>query len=190
MKVIFLLTIIFVICYNPVLGQIIINGGFENWQKNNAGVLEPENWETQNEPELQLVENSEGHTGLHSACLSIVWDNMIKKFTGGLMSTENDIKITKSYKYLSGYYIGGINNVDTLNVNINIYSKNKLVGSGYSGLLNTKNEWVEFCVSINYYSNEKPETAKISFSINPVPGSHYQTKYCIDDLIFAENNNK
>ena len=181
-----LVTVIFILslCQMKAIAQNITNGGFENWIYNTSGMPEPENWETQNEPELIFVESSEGHIGLHSACLNVVWDNMTQKFTGASMSTENRITIDKTYKHLIGFYKGSVNNTDTLYINVSIYSTNKLIGYGTSNLLYTKNKWAEFNVSINYYSNEKPEKAKISFSVNPVNGSHYQTNYCIDDLKF------
>ena len=166
------------------LAQNITNYSFENWTYNANGMPEPENWETQNEAELVFVESSEGHTGSYSACLNIVWDNMMQKFTGANMSYENNINGDKAFKSLTGFCKGNINNTDTLNISVNVYSKNKLVGYGTCGILYTNNSWEEFQVSINYYSDEKPEKTKISFSVNLISGSHYQTTYCIDDLKF------
>jgi len=176
-------------CQIKAFAQNINNGGFENWIYNTAGMPEPENWETQNEPELVFVESSEGHTGLHSACLNVVWDNMMQKFTGASMNTVEDISVNSKFEFLRGYCKGSSNNTDTLKINISLYSKNKLVGVGSSGFIQTSNEWTQFAVSINYYSDKVPEKAKISISVIPVNGSHHQTTYCIDDLIFSEKTN-
>ncbi len=176
-------------CQIKTFAQNITNCGFENWIYNTSGMPEPENWETQNEPELIFVESSEGHTGLHSARLNVVWDNMMQKFTGASISTIDNIPVSGKFNLLKGYCKGSSNNTDTLEINISLYSINKLVGVGSFSYVETTNEWKQFTVPINYYSDEKPEKAKISISVIPVNGSHHQTTYSIDDLIFVENSN-
>ena len=94
-----IVTVILILCNCQIKtsAQNITNGSFENWTYNTNGMSEPENWETQNEPELIFVESAEGHTGLYSACLNVVWDNMFNKFTGPSMNTVEDISANSKY---------------------------------------------------------------------------------------------
>ena len=185
-----IVTVILILCNCQIKtsAQNITNGSFENWTYNTNGMSEPENWETQNEPELIFVESAEGHTGLYSACLNVVWDNMFNKFTGPSMNTVEDISANSKFECLTGFCKGSSNNTDSLKINISLYSKNKLVGVGSSGFIQTANQWTQFAVSINYYSGQIPKKAKISISVIPVQGSRHQTTYCIDDLTFTEKN--
>ena len=167
-----------------VPAQDIPNGDFESWDNNIAGILDPEYWETQNEPGLVFVKNADGHTGLYSASLHVVWDSMMQKFTGASMTATENISAAVRLQSLTGYCKGIPNNSDTLKININLYSANELVGVGSSNIIQTNIDWEQFVVPIIYYSDKMPGKMKISFSVKPVDGNHFQTTYCIDDLSF------
>ena len=166
--------------------QDIPNGNFEIWANNVAGIIEPENWETQNELGMVFVNIAKGHTGEFAACLCVVWDSMLQKFTGATMTTSGFVSINGRIKYLKGFCKGGSNNSDSLKVDIGLFSKNGLVAEGSSYILREDYEWEQFAVAINYCSDEEPSKMKISFSVVPLKGSHFQTTYCIDDLIISE----
>jgi len=168
--------------------QDIVNGDFESWTSNTSGILEPDSWETQNEPELIFVESSEGHSGKYSACMNVVWDNMMKKFTGASLSITQPVNADQKIGFLTGYCKGNSTNTDSLKIEIELFSTDKLIGTGLITIIQTAGDWTRFTVSIVYFTDMQPDKADISFAIIPVTGSYHQTEYCIDDLYFRKKN--
>jgi len=169
-----------------ITAQTVPNGDFEDWKTNRANILEPVGWETQNDTQLLYVERVEGYSGNYAIGLNVIWDNMMQSFSGAVITSGKDIKISKRYSTLTGFYKGNSNNNDTLEININFYSNSTITAYGSLRLLNEDNGWDQFSVPMKYLSNAKPETASISISIILTEGSHKLTKYFIDDLKFSE----
>ncbi len=168
--------------------QTVPNGDFETWTFNNNGMAQPHFWQTQNEPELIYVEALPGRSGNHSACLNVQWDFMLKKHCGATLKSEFSILENKRYKYLKGFCMGSSENIDTLFIEINLFSKNKLIGNGFTKILDNSGTWDTFTVPVNYFTTEIPDKAIISISINSSKGGHYLTTYCIDDLLLAHRD--
>jgi len=173
---------------NKNQSQNIPNGGFEQWRMNDSEILEPSYWETQNEPGLNFVERSKGHTGNFSVKLKVVWDEVIKSFAGGSINTVENFAIDERYDTLSCFYQGNMNGNDSLNINIKLFSKGKLIGFGSEYTVKACDYWKQLFVPINYSSNKIPDEASISFSISPGKESHYQTTYCKDDILLTSIN--
>lgn len=168
------------------LAQTIPNGSFEIWSCNSSGMLQPQFWETQNEPELIYVEAVPGFSGNHAACLNVQWDYMLKKYCGASLKTEFALIEKNTHQTLSGYFKGNSENNDTLLIEINLFCGNKLIGRGATKILNHSNRWESFNVQIQYYSDLKPDKANISIEIKTKKGSHSLSTYCIDELLLAK----
>jgi len=167
------------------LAQSIPNGDFEIWSFNDSGMPQPQFWETQNEAELIYVESLPGHTGNHAACLNVQWDFMFRKYCGATIKSEFNLSEPKKFQNLLGYYKGNSENTDTLIIEVVLFFENNMIGSGSIKILDNSNNWEKFKVPIQYYSELLPNRANISISINSNKGSHSLSRYCIDDLLFA-----
>ena len=173
---------------NTIQSQNVPNGGFEQWTLNEDEVSEPYFWETQNEPGLNFVEKTDGHTGNFSVKLKVVWDEVIKSFTGGTINTVGNFTVYQRYKTMSFFYRGNMGGNDSLKVNIKLYSRGKLIGFGTNYAIKTYDYWKQLFVDIIYTSEDTPDEASISISISPGRESHYQTTYSIDDILLTSIN--
>lgn len=168
---------------NFAVAQQIPNGSFEEWNEK-KGMASLHKWETLNEPDMIYIEKGEGHSGKYSACLNVVWDQMIQSFTGAIMRSDEEILIHERCKLLTGYYSTKAATTDTLYIEIEMYCKGISIGDGEAGLCKNNNDWTPFSVPIVYHSNEIPDHAEIIVYINPSTGGLHLTKFCIDDLSF------
>ncbi len=185
MKTCLVVYVFTIICQLGLFSQNVPNGGFEEWELNTYQAYEPAGWETQNETGLYYIEKATGHSGSYSAKLSIVWDNVIKSFTGASLSTEENFTVTSRYQTLSGFYKGNSNDTDTLKITVRMYSKDKPVGFGSCFIANANKEWKQFILQIEYNSDEIPDKASISIFIATEGDNHYQAVYYIDDLLLT-----
>ena len=184
----FLLITFVTLVINSIQSQNVPNGGFEQWTMNESEISEPYFWETQNEPGLNFAEKSNGYKGNYSVKLKVVWDEVIKSFTGGSINTVENFAVYQRYDTLSCYYKGNISGNDSLIVNIKLYSRGKLIGFGSQYTVKAYDYWQQLFVFINYTSAEIPDEASISISISPGRESHYQTTYSIDDILLTSIN--
>ena len=197
MKTYLLIYIIIIICQIRVFAQNIPNGNFEKWITGNTATLEPLNWETQNEQGLFYVERAVGHKSSYSAKLNVVWDNVIKTFTGAALTTEENFSVNFRFDTLTGFFKGNINDTDTLKINVRMYIKGKIIGFGTFFTNSYTDKWTQFKIKINYNSDQIPDKADISIVITPCNKGRYQTFFYIDDMlltniakyIYRNNNN-
>lgn len=168
-----------------IQSQNIPNGDFEIWTPNGNGMLQPQHWETQNEPELIFVESIEGHSGRFAANLSVQWDFMFRRFSGAKLTSEFSLSEQKRYLKLLGFFKGNLENLDTLTIEIVLFFENRIIGNGSIKILENSNEWKKFLLPIQYNSDLMPDRASVSISINPNKRSHSLSSYCIDDFLLT-----
>jgi hypothetical protein len=162
--------------------QTIPNGDFEEWHTGKFGTTEPVLWEIQNETGFVTVRPGTGFTGKTSACLSIQWDSMTQSFYGGTMTASIEMSSGSHPASITGFIKGSALNTDSLKLSVNIYQKDKLTGSGKLSTVIKKDAWESFNLPLNYQLAGQADLMRVSFSVEPVSGSHYQSVYCIDDL--------
>ena len=187
MKVSFFICILIIGIPLQTFAQNIPNGNFEVWTSNSNGMPQPLHWETQNEPELIYVEPLTGYSGNFAACLNVQWDYMLKKYCGASLKSEFEIPISerKKFQIIKGYCKGKSENIDSLIIEVILFSENKMIGKGRINILENSNNWENFIIPIEYYSEVLPKRVSITISINPKKGSHSMSSYCIDDLLLA-----
>ncbi len=91
---------------NNIQSQNIPNGGFEQWTENRSGVSEPFYWETQNEPGLNFVERTDGYSGKYAVKLKVIWDEVIKSFTGGSINTVENFVVDTAIRHIKLFLSG------------------------------------------------------------------------------------
>ncbi|MCF8403912.1 MAG: hypothetical protein K9H58_08205 [Bacteroidales bacterium] len=168
-----------------IFTQNIPNGDFEKWIFDSTVYYIPENWELQNELEFPLIKQSTGYEGQYALCISVAWDNMLKKYCGAtVVNSYQNSDITR-FKKLNGYFKGKPGNNDTLMISINLYQDTKLIGVGNLKQLGTKDVWSGFNIPITYYSNKIANRIDITISIITNNGNLKLTTYYIDALKLA-----
>lgn len=180
------LFLIFIALIKSGSSQVISNGNFEDWHIGRYGTTEPYFWETQNETGLVTVKPGPGHSGKCSACLSIQWDSMTQSFIGTAITNSQEVLPGNRPSSMTGFIKGSALNTDSLNFLINLYLKDKLIGSGRLNTVLTYEEWEPFIVPFSYHTADQTDFIRITISIIPASGNHYQSEYCVDDLSFRE----
>lgn len=188
--------IIFVllICFQqPVHAQTaqVTNGDFELWA---TCPCDPPGWITNNvyEPFVFLVvgpgEPYAGNSGITG------WVDSSARFSSVIAPeiTSGDIQINFRPETLNGYYkflpVGG----DKFKANISLYKNTILIGEGLLEDSTSVSEYTEFIIDINYTSEELPDVAVITFTIDSSEVDeklHIGSQFSLDELFFDNVSN-
>jgi photosystem II stability/assembly factor-like uncharacterized protein len=180
MKKIYIFSILFFLSNVMLNAQNVPNGGFEDWEINGDGGLEPVGWETLNDDEFTDVSQVEGHTGQFAAKLSVEW--VVDQYDGAMLFLEGNFSVSERFTALSFFLQGETVATDYLAVNIGMFKDGLYMGHAIGHFDQNYPSWTEMTMEIIYDNNEIPDSAFIGIQIYPLTQANYGTYYIIDDL--------
>lgn len=180
MKNICIISILFFFSIALLPAQNVPNGGFEEWEINGDGGLEPVGWETLNDDEFINVSQVEGHSGQFAAKMSVEW--VIDQYDGAMLFLEENFSITERFTAFNFFLQGETVATDYLSVNVGLFKDGILIGYAISQFDQNYPSWTEISMEITYDNDEIPDAAFIGIQIYPLTEANYGTFYILDDL--------
>jgi len=180
MKKIYIFSILFFLPYVLLNAQNVPNGGFEDWEYNDEGGLEPVGWVTLNDDEYTDVFQVEGHDGQYAAKMSVEW--VVDQYDGAMLFLEDNFSVSERFTALSFFLQGETVATDYLSVNIGLFKDGLYIGHAIGHYDQNYPSWTEISMEITYDTDEIPDSAFIGIQIYPLTQANYGTYYIIDDL--------
>jgi len=180
MKAIYIFLVLFFFSFTLINAQNVPNGGFEDWEINGDGGLEPVSWVTLNDDEFIDVSQVEGHNGQYAAKLSVEW--VVDQYDGAMLFLEDNFSVSERFTALSFFLQGETVATDFLRVNIGLFKDGLLIGYAISQFDQNYPSWTEISMEITYENDEIPDSAFIAIQIYPLTEANYGTYYIIDEL--------
>lgn len=174
--------VILVIITKTLWCQSLPNAGFEDWHTS-YNVLNPDAWETSNEPSLITVERVKGYSGEYAAQINVLWDEVVKSFSESSLSLHYSFDFPDHLQALSGFYKGESGTFDSLVVMTKLFKGDQLIQMGFQMLGDSNGEWLSFHLPFQIINeNAKPEQMEISFHVMPDERSQGISQFTIDEL--------
>jgi photosystem II stability/assembly factor-like uncharacterized protein len=180
MKKICIISILFFLSIALLNAQNVPNGGFEDWEINEDGGLEPVGWVTLNDDEFTDVSQVDGHDGQYAAKMSVEW--VVDQYDGAMLFLEDNFSVSERYTALSFYLQGETVATDYLSINIGMFKDGLYIGHAIGHFDQNYPSWTEISMEITYDNNEIPDSAFIGIQIYPLTQANNGTYYIIDDL--------
>jgi hypothetical protein len=150
---------------------VIPNASFENWE-NVEQVLKPALWSTSN-----VERTSDAQSGQFAILLKIISQQGLRIPSFAVAQFDCNSRPG----YLVGYIKTRLNQDDTLIASLALYaSETEAVGGGGGINVVRRNTYTQFHIPINYFSQQSPTKAIITFQVNQV-GAEVK----IDNLSFS-----
>jgi len=169
-------------------GQIP-NAGFEDWEENLYGGMQPVNWwAIYNSANFNnIYQTSPGHTGEYAVELKPT--EMAGVGTPSSILISEPFPVSQRYGELSGYFKGTLAGSDTLYI-IGLLFKEDMndplaVAPGI--YTETVEEFTEFHVNFDYYSSDDPDSCLITVIVGSLDltMAHIGSTFTIDDLALS-----
>jgi photosystem II stability/assembly factor-like uncharacterized protein len=182
MKKLYVLPFLFFWLAFSLNAQNVPNGGFENWDNNEDGGLEPAGWQTLNTDSWTDIYQVEGHQGQYAAKLSVEWDDGLQGYAGAMLFLDDNFAISERFTALSFYIQGAAAETDYLSVNLGLFKDEVMIGSAITQISQVYDSWTKISLAIDYLNDEIPDSAFIGIQIYPLMNANYGTNYTIDEL--------
>lgn len=163
--------------------QVVPNGGFEEWETNQQGGLQPVGWlAPMNSTVTQNVMQVPGNNGEYAAKLEVVEIQGIGAISATLISEPFAVneRYAKLKAYVKGNPVGG----DSLYMVVGMYlGEDEVVGGGGAYIAEEVENFTEVTVNIFYDQPDVPDSCIITFVAgNPTGFGTEGTTFTVDDV--------
>lgn len=167
------------------LAQVVPNAGFEAWETNQTGGMQPVGWQAvSNSSAFSNVYEVDGYDGGSAAQLVATNIPGVGVLAPSLVSDY--FAVEQNYAKLRGYVKGAPVGNDTLYIVVSMFQGNsQLVGAGLAFVVQEINDFTEFSVNIFYDIKAVPDSCNITFiagSISNTGFANEGTSFTIDEL--------
>ena len=167
------------------LAQVVPNAGFEEWETNQTGGMQPVGWQAiSNSAAFSNVFEVDGYNGGSAAQLVATNIPGVGVLAPSLFSDY--FAVEQNYAKLSGYVKGAPVGNDTLYIVVGMYQGNsQLVGAGLAFVAQEVNDFSEFSVNIFYDSKAVPDSCNITFIAGSMANTGFAnegTSFTVDEL--------
>jgi len=174
-----------VVCVTASFSQIP-NPGFEIWSGN-----DPDGWATSNVPDETptVTQSATAWAGSSAARGEVVAFPVIGALQPIIQSgvDATGFQVSTRHATLSGYYHFGPISGDQFTINCAMFKGETAVGVGAAAITAATDAYTQFDVTINYFTEDVPDTCIIQFMIIGPAGSDYHigSWVLIDELSFS-----
>lgn len=172
-----------------IIAQVVPNGGFENWETNQAGGMQPVGWQAVgNSSAFTNVMQVDGHGGGSAAQLTAVNILGVGVLAPSLFSDE--FGVDQNYAKMTGYIKGNPVGNDTLYAIVGMYAGGgtELVGAGLAYVTQQISDFTEFTVNIYYNSKADADSCNITFIAGTLTNTGFAnegTTFTVDDITLS-----
>lgn len=163
--------------------QVVPNGGFEEWETNQQGGLQPVGWlAPMNSTVTQNVMQVPGNNGEYAAKLEVVEIQGIGAISATLISEP--FAVSERYAKLKAYVKGNPVGGDSLYMVVGMYlGDDEVVGGGGAYIAQQVESFTEFTVNIFYDQPDVPDSCIITFIAGNSTGFGTEgTSFTLDDV--------
>lgn len=179
------LVIIGLLIGSSLSAQVVPNGGFEEWETNPSGGMQPVGWMAfANSLAFSNVNEVPGYDGGSAAQLVATEIPGVGVLAPSLFC--DFFPVDQNYAKLSGYVKGAPVGNDTLYIVVGMYQGNsQLIGAGLAYVSQEITEFTEFTINIFYDIKAVPDSCNITLIAGSLENTGYAnegTSFTVDEI--------